>query len=362
MNRAPAALALVVLGSAVRIAGAEPCVARADLSGGRAAVERVGAELAKLGVELGAGTPRCPGVRATVEMAGEDGAIQVALRGSGSRSEGRVLTDPSVAAAWIDAWLRDDLDVATWAPALAPPSASPARDLAPQRPSAPSLLEGLAVTASYEQAWTDDDTAWRGASASACVIVHGVCVGGRVRAMTQPDQTSNLSAAGRFDAAVLATASVPLTLGQIVVAPEVGLGVGRFSTRRVEGCAAPVTSSDPTMPGCDPADPTCAMPPAPPLCPLDAAGTMPSGAVYYVGDKFSNVTYTPRLALSLRLSFPVFRILWLDAAAAYTLMPLGHADRFVGTPPAGLGAAEVALPGEPGGGFWLGVGLRVGAP
>lgn len=363
MTRAPAALALLLVASASRNAWAEPCAARAELSGGREAVERVGAELVKLGVELGAGTARCPGVRATVELAREDGSIEVAVRGSGQRSEGRVLTDPSVAAAWIDAWLRDDLDVAGWAPepAVLPPSAAAPRDVVPSRPVA-SGLETLGVAATYEQAWTDDDTAWRGASLGACVRFRGLCVGARARVLTQPDQATNLSTAARSDLSLLATASLPMTVGQIVIAPELGVGIGRFATRRVEACDTPVsTNGNPTMPGCDGSDPTCVMPPSALICEPDASGTMPGAGKFYIGDKFSTVTYTPRLALALRISVSLFRHVWLDGAAAYTLMPFGHGDAFVGTPPPGLTTTDVALPGEPASGLVLGVGLRVGA-
>lgn len=75
----------------------------------------MGAELVKLGVALAAGSGKCPAVQATVELARE-GGINVAVRGSAQRSEGRVVSDPEVAAIWIDAWVRDDLDVAGWAP------------------------------------------------------------------------------------------------------------------------------------------------------------------------------------------------------------------------------------------------------
>src|SRR4051812_24691767 len=119
VSRAPVALVLVLALSAPRTVAAEPCAPRAALDGDRDAVERVGAELVKLGVIVApAAAPasaRCPAVRATVELARE-GGIAVAVRGSAQRSEGRVVSDAGVAAMWIDAWLRDDLDVATWAP------------------------------------------------------------------------------------------------------------------------------------------------------------------------------------------------------------------------------------------------------
>ena len=369
MIRAPAALALAILASASRVAGAEPCAARAQLWGDREAVERVGAELVKLGVALAAGTARCPAVQATVEAAHEDGGIDVAVRGSGQRSEGRVLSDPSVAAAWIDAWLRDDLDVAGWVPnpdaspaATAPGSIAP-RDVAAAAPTR-SVLETFGVTALYEQAWTDDGTSWRGGSVGACVRVHGVCIGGRVRGMTQPDQTSNLSAAARSDVSALATASLPIAAGQMIVAPELGVGLGRFFTRRVEGCTAPENPGGMmTPPSCDPNDPTCVPPDPTPTCKPDASGTDPSTGKLYVGDKFQSATYTPRICVALRISIPLFQHLWLDGVASYTLMPLAHGDAFQpAMAPAGLSAKDVALPGEPAAGLVLGVGLRLGAP
>ncbi len=368
MTRAPAALALVVLASAPRVARAEPCAARAQLTGDREAVERVGAELVKLGVALGAGTVKCPAVQATARVAREDGAIDVAVRGSGERSEGRVVTDPSVAAAWIDAWLRDDLDVAGWAPEpVLPQPAAPgsvaARDVVEVMP-ARSVFETFGITVLYEQAWTDEGTSWRGGSAGACVRVHGVCIGGRVRGMTQPDRASNLSAAARADVSALATASLPISAGQMIVAPELGVGIGRFSTRRVEGCAVP--APDPggmTPPNCDPTDPMCVMPDVAPMCAPDASGTDPNTGKLYVGDKFETATYTPRISIALRISIPLFQHLWLDGVASYTLMPFGHSDAFEpATAPSGLTAKEVALPGEPGAGLVLGVGLRLGSP
>ncbi len=367
MNLGPAAFVLVVLASAPRVAGAEPCAARAQLTGDRDAVARVGGELTKLGVELGAGTTRCPAVKAVVELAPGDAGIDVAVTGSGQRSEGRVVTDPGVAAAWIDAWARDDIEVAGWVPESAPlaaPSVVAPHDTVAV-PPARSVLGSFSITALYEQAWTDDDTSWRGGSLGACIPLHGVCFGGRVRGMTQPDRISNLSAAARSDVSVLATASLPISAGQMILAPELAVGIGRLATRRVEGCAAPADPGMGTMtpPGCDPTDPSCVMPDPAPMCTPDAAGTDPSTGKLYVGDKFETATYTPRISVALRISVPLFQHLWLDGVAAYTLLPLGHDTPFEpARAPTGFTPMQVALPGEPGAGLVLGVGLRVGAP
>lgn len=369
MSRAPAALVLALALSASRTVRAEPCAPRAVLTGDREAVERVGAELVKLGVQLAAATRTCPAVKATVELARE-GGISVAVQGSAQGSEGRVVSDPAVAAVWIDAWVRDDLDVAGWAPEPVPapavgavsgtssPALVPPRDVpSSSASSGASLLDRLGVAAFYEQAWTDDNTSWRGGSVAACVRIGGVCVGGRVRALTQPDQIANLTAAARSDLSVFATASVPVALGQTILAPELGLGVGRFATRRVEGCSPPMPP-----PNCDPSDPTCAMDPAP-ACTPDASGTMPGGGKLYVGDGFETATYTPRISLALRISVPLFHRVWLDGLVSYALMPLGHGDAYQATKaPPMTSADQIALPGEPSAGWGLGVGLRVGAP
>ncbi len=376
MNRAPAALALLVGLSAPRTTDAEPCVPQAVLAGDREAIETVGAELGKLGVVLapGAASARCPAVRATVELARE-GGIAVAVKGSGQRSEGRVVSDAGVAAMWIDAWVRDDLDVAGWAPApepamLAPAPArtSPPGDTAPP-PTAPSVsvLDRIGISALYTQAYTDDATSWTGADVGACVRFRGACIGARVQALWQPDQTTNLTAATRSDLSVLATASMPVSLGNAVLSPELGLGIGRFSTRRIDGCVP-----DPNMmmppPNCDPTDPMCAMsPPAEaPTCSPDASGVDPgTGAskTVYVGDGFDTATYTPRLSFGLRISVPLFEHVWLEGVASYALMPFAHASAFQAEKvPTTTTADQIALPGEPSSGWVLGVGLRAGVP
>jgi hypothetical protein len=139
------------------------------------------------------------------------------------------------------------------------------------------------------------------------------------------------------------------------VAPEVGVGVGRLATTRVDGCKV-----EPVM--CDPMDPTCMD--MPPVCPSDP-GTGTGGGTIYVGDHFSAATYTPRLSAALRVAVPLFEHVWLDGLAAATVAPFGHGDEYATQPPDGTtmpNAAVFPLPGDPLLGIQLGVGLRVGAP
>ena len=103
-------LGLVVTVTLFHARGAEGerCTPHALLSGDGAAVERVGTELARLGVVVGAAAPGCPSVEAAVGL--DEGGIAVAVRDGSQRSEGRVVGDATIAAAWIDSWLRDDLE------------------------------------------------------------------------------------------------------------------------------------------------------------------------------------------------------------------------------------------------------------
>ena len=359
MNRAPAALALAALVSAPRIGTAEPCAPRAEVGGDAVAVERVTGELVRLGVTVSVAAPGCPVVKAMVEL-DRDGGIAVAVRGAAQRSEGRVVSDAALAAVWIDSWLRDDLDgwsapparVAAVEPPQTAPGLVPPGDVVPEPPS-PSLFERFAISASYEQAWTDDGSSWSGGNLAACFRVGAICLGARARAAFEPELTSEITAASRTDLSVLATASLPIDVGQFFLAPEVGLGVGRFTTKRLEGCK-PVMMPPPN---CDPTDPMCLTPPA--TC--EAMPDPNASGFAYVGDGLDESSYTPRLALALRVAVPLFSHVWLDGLASATFAPFGHRDDYGGS--SGMpGTSAFPLPGEPGTGIQLGVGLRVGSP
>ncbi len=85
---------------------------------------------------------------------------------------------------------------------------------------------------------------------------------------------------------------------------------------------------------------------------------------FYVGDKLDVATYTPRVAVALRLAVPLFDHVWLDGLASFSLAPFGHGDFAPGPgdPPLNVPPKDVTLPGEPAAALQLGVGLRMGAP
>lgn len=353
--------ALVLLLLARPDARAELCAARVELEGDTAVVGQVGNELARLGVERGVPAPGCRGVRARVEADGD--GVAVAIRDGSRRSEGRVVSDPAIAASWIDSWLHDDLDGRAWllAAPVTLPAATP-RILTTTATSSvprPAWSERAQLAVSWEHAWTDDDASADGFGVAGCVRVGMLCVGGRGRYLREADRSVAQTAMGRSELSLLATIALPVHAGRMSIAPELGLGVGRTATRRIEGCMVntPPDPSNPGMPNCDPMDPTCVIPPQ--VC--GDAGKV------FVGDEFSTATLSPRFSAGVRLAVPLFDHVWLDGAFAVAVSPMSHGDPFANTGemvgPDGTmvkGTSEFALPGEPVFGMWLGIGLRVG--
>jgi hypothetical protein len=318
--------------AALQTASAEPCAPRAHLDGDAEAVARVSAALATLGilVELGQPEPdaRCPVVVAAVEL-DRGGGISVAVRDATNRSEGRVVTDAALAAAWIDSWIHDDFapEVPAPMPSHAPGlvvSAVP-HDAATRQ--SPSLLDRLAIDAGYVHTLSFDGSSGTGFGAGACVRAGELCIGARV-AYSQLDMQGS---ATRDDLMATATASWSHSLGWMRISPELGAGIGRMTTA---ACLVP--------PPCDVTDANC--PKVPPCDQTDLHQT----------------SYTPRLTGALRVAVPLFPQVWLDGAAAIMLAPFGHSDPFYGMPDASGAKGEIS--GEPDAAAQLSVGVRVGLP
>jgi hypothetical protein len=365
--RAPAALvstALVLSG--FRTVGAEPCPPRATLDGDGAAVARVADELRRLGVKVSSefADDGCSTVRAQVAV-DTTGGIAVAVRGASRGSEGRVVSDAALAAAWIDSWTREDFDLRPPAPRVASVQPSilpsvPPSDVAPAVGAAAptsSRWDRFAVSASYAQTWSDDDATWKGLDVAACVrVVGGFCVGGSVRAAFDGERLVNATGVARSDLSLLALARYPVALGRMSIAPELGVGVGRLATRRAESTCKPVMMPPPN---CNPmTDPMCV--PQTSMCEPNEPGTTMSPK-YYVGDDLSVATYAPRIALALRIAVPLFEHVWLDGLAGYTYAPFAHGSVFEAAADVAIAPELIALPGEPSSGYAIGIGLRVGS-
>jgi hypothetical protein len=356
MARVVACVVTCTLAGAPREVSAEPCAPSAALDGDAVAVANVAAELNRLGVATnarldGVRTDGCPSVAALVEV-DRGGGIAVAVRDRTHRSEGRVVSDPALAAAWIDSWLRDDLD-SSFPSTQAVEVVAPSSSLAPHPHAGVLARSVLAVDG--EQTWSGNKEQWTGLAVAACTHVEqlgGACVGGRARYATQ-DVATALSAAHRTDLSLLATASYTVEIGRMRISPELGVGVGRMTTDRVEGCMSPMPMPDVCM---DPSDPNCVMPPT----------KCDTSALVYVGDDLHAVSWTPRAAGAIRVAVPLFDHVWLDLGAQLVIAPGRHASSYpfiagANAPPVEP-AQDLSLPGEPLGAFTVGVGLRLGAP
>jgi hypothetical protein len=387
--------ALLAVGVSVGVAigplAAEPCRPRAQLVGDRDAVAAVSQELARLGVDVasvqpaGAATPAslsaCRTLKADVEL-DREGGIAVAIVDGAQRSEGRVVSDATVAAAWIESFARDDVDgfphnssgapgtttavISKAAHAAPKPNANPDPTATPAETPGVSVFERFGTSVALEQAWPEGEgVRASGFAAAICARVGSLCFGVRARYASEADRAVNLTAMGRSDVSALATASAAFTLGHLTIVPELGLGAGRMATRRIECLPAPPPNCDPsTDPTCDPNGNNT---PPPGTGPDGSSGQCPAGATeplskLYVGDNLDVATYTPRAAAALRVAVPLFDHVWLEGAASFELAPLGHSADFTTIAADGTASKDSALPGEPVDIIRLGIGLRVGAP
>jgi hypothetical protein len=325
---------VATLVAALQTASAEPCAPRAHLDGDAEAVARVTAALAALGITVSPaadhGDGRCTVVAAAVEL-DRSGGIAVAVRDRTNRSEGRVVSDAALAAAWIDSWIHDDFEpaepvpAATGAPGMTAQAAG--RDVAPA--AAPTLLDRVALDAGYVRTFAFDGSGGSGFAGGACVVASGMCLGARA-GYSQLDVPDG---ATRSDLMVTATATWSRTLGAMRISPELGAGIGRMTT---DACPAP-----------PPCDPTMMMCPAPPPC--DQVG-------------LHQASVTPRLTGAVRIAVPLFDHVWLDGTASVMLAPFGHADPIPGLMPDASGMTPGVIPGEPDAAAQLSIGLRVGVP
>jgi hypothetical protein len=348
--------ALLVLAAAP--AAAEPCKPHAQLEGDAAAVASVTTELVKLGVVVGGEAPTgCKTVFAAVEL-GRDGGFAIAVK-TGSQSEGRTVSDAVVAASWIDSWVADDFappqPAASRVFDLDTAHANPELDAADTRTWSDVNIYpwlGISVMAAVDQSWSFDRTRWTGIGGGACVQVSSWCFGARARYATQ-DILIGQTAAARTDTALLATASYAKQVGRTQLIPELGLGVGKLTTSRINGCRHIA---------CDPRNPDCMEPPLD----MECVERDPENAyVLDLQDQLHVTSVTPRAAATLRVAFAITDHLFLDGIAAVTLAPFGHSGPYglpLGEqPPPGIAPEQLALPGQSIGTFELGLGLRWGS-
>lgn len=331
---------------------AEPaCPPAAIVSGEDGAAIAVRMELHNRGVRTQP-APACPAVHAWVTRQSE--RLSVQLRDAAGRNEQRVLSNPEIAAMWIESWTRNDLE-APLLPVAIPARARPApalyvRSSAPgARPvvstRAPTSSPALYLGASAETATASDDSSWTTFGVSGCVLVGGVCVGvlARYGRNLGFSDTEAMVVADRTATELALSAGVPVALGRGTLMPELSIG-GRWSTSRGElanlGIPVPCEPNDPTNP-----DPSC----------TDPATTT----------ALTKSTTNVRLGARLIYALPVAASMALTLELGAGWIPGAHTDDFTGDPIVGPDGTIVEpdplqrMPGEPSWMWTAGIGLRV---
>jgi hypothetical protein len=291
----------------------ESCLPTAVLHGEQELVAALGYELNLLGVSSRA-TEACPTATAAVER-GSNGVV-VSLREPDGRRARRSLSDVRIAATWIDSWLHEDLGAPLLAIRLLPQTA-PVRPILTASPvvtsnrsvPAPAMNEPpkrFFAMVAYESIDIGQDASWRGVRAGLCTQLGLVCVGARVSAANNSDETfpeAEPSTFSRTSVDVLAHADFPFHVGQATIRPGIALGAGWFQTHRegVSECNFPPTE-----------DGSCA-------------------DMLFEDEPSTQRTLAPKAEVELSLTLPIAQAVSLSLGGSLGVRPFGADERRVET-------------------------------
>ncbi len=307
----------VMLGAALvvahGVASADPaptavCPPAARVTGDAELGHAVVLELSILGVASADIPARCPAVEVMVARSGD--AVAVSLRDRAGRVSAEVVTDASVAAAWIESWvhpeIREPLLAArtTSAPAAgaidAPAAEVSAAAAAPAR-RGPLAYRGLVLGAAGELTSASDGSDWRALSASLCARFGPLCAGlaGRGGDNRGLSADGGFTEVNRYELSLLATLSASLELGRMTLMPSAGLGLAYTQTGRGGGasCSGEVT---PDGQVCEPP--------------------------YRIDDAFSAYSVGPRAELGVAGAFPIAGPLSLRLGVAMSFAPMARSE------------------------------------
>jgi len=295
------------------VAATESCLPTAIVSGEQELVAALGYELNLLGVSSRA-MEACPTATASIER-GSSGVV-VSLREPDGRRAQRSLSDVRIAATWIDSWLHEDLG----APLLATrrlPQTTTLRPLAATSPETTSNLAAMAptvneparrlfATVAYESIDVGQNASWTGVRAGLCTQLGLVCVGARVSAANNSDETfaeAEPSTFSRTSVDVLAHADIPFHVGQATIRPGIALGVGWFQTSRA-------------------GSPECGLPPT-------EDGNCPE--ILFAEEPSEQSTLAPKAEVELSLTLPIAQAVSLSLGGSLGVRPFGATERRVET-------------------------------
>jgi hypothetical protein len=237
------ALAIVSLSASVAAAD-PPCKPSARVTGERAIVDAIDAELRERGVAVAAEAPvhdpafadaACRPVAAEVATGGH--RIMVWIADGEDRRVERLTEDVPAAATLIESWARRDIIDPLFAArgvipmdgAGAADAARIQRDAAPAAPAAPP--PGYMLAGGADVGVSGDGGLWSGVRAQACGRIGRICLGGVVRYAFDLEQSGDAKALGTTRSAldVTITADLPVHRGAIAIVPGLGLGVSALT-------------------------------------------------------------------------------------------------------------------------------------
>jgi hypothetical protein len=301
----------VVLSAAIAVANgaasadpAPPCPPAARVAGDAELGHALVLELSILGVTSGDIPARCPAVDVTVVRSGD--SVAVSLRDGAGRQAAEVLTDASVAAAWIESWVHPEISDPLLAgrssagPSAAASAAPTVEVRASGAPAARrSAYRGLLLGAAGEMASASDGSDWRGITASVCAQLGPVCAGltGRGADNRGISNDGGMTTVNRWEVSLLAGVSAPLELGRMRLVPSAGIGLAYSESGRGGGatCSGEVS---PDGTACDPP--------------------------YAIDDAFGAYSFGPRAELGLAGSFPIAGPLSLTLGVAMSFAPMAR--------------------------------------
>ncbi|HEU5056364.1 MAG TPA: hypothetical protein VFU21_07555, partial [Kofleriaceae bacterium] len=288
-------------------ASADPaplCPPAARIAGDAELGHAVVLELSILGVASRDIPPRCPAVDVVVARSGD--AVAVSLRDGAGRQAAEVVTDASVAAAWIESWLhpeiRDPLLAVRSTAAAAPEAAA---SVSASRPPAARAgrfaYRGLVLGAAGEMTSASDGSDWRALSASLCARFGAWCAGLSARGADNRGMSADggVTAVNRWELSLSATMSASLSLGRMSLVPSAGVGLAYSETGRGAG-------SD-CLDNVNPDGTTCEAP-------------------YAIDDDFSAYSVGPRAELGVAGAFPIAGPLSLTLGVAMTFAPMARGE------------------------------------
>jgi hypothetical protein len=305
----------VVLGAALvatqGAASADPapaCPPAARISGDAELGHAVVLELSILGVASREIPPSCPAVEVVVARSGD--AVAVSLRDSAGRQAAEVVTDASVAAAWIESWvhpeIRDPLLAARSEPRLSAGHAAAAAEVtvATRAPAArPSRFayHGMMLGAAGEMTSADDGTDWRSLSASLCARFGILCAGLTARGADNRglSMDGGTTEVNRWELSLAATVSATLELGRMRLIPSAGLGLAYGETGRGGGATC-FDEVDPSGVACEPP--------------------------YAIDDDFTAWSFGPRAEVGLAGAFPIAGPISLTLGVAMSFAPMARGE------------------------------------